>query len=265
MIKGIQIKNKNNNRATIYIYGEIGEDVKSNDLRKELQGMKNTKEINVHINSGGGEVFEGNAIYQILNDHPAKINVHIDSLAGSIASVIAMSGDTVNIAENGMLMIHNALTLTYGNSSEMRKMANDLDKINDSIRQSYLSRELTIDEEKLIELMDDETWLTAKEAKELGFVDVVSKPKRIAASITKEQLKMYNNVPNINDEDIIEEDEEQVEVKDDNEVIIELLEKILENQEEFKKEEPKEVEETEEIEEEQNEPTNISKLFLNLK
>ncbi len=190
------------NSADIFIYGDIVSyqwdetDTSAASFKKELDDAGDVDTINLYINSPGGSVFEGVAIYNILKRHKAKVNVHVDALAASIASVIAMAGDTIFMPKNSMMMIHNPWTWAYGNAAELRKVADDLDRIGQSVKQTYLQKagdKLT--EEKLQEMLDAETWLSADEAYEYGLCDVVLEASQIAASISDEWFSKYKNVP----------------------------------------------------------------------
>ncbi|MED4726998.1 Clp protease ClpP [Aneurinibacillus migulanus] len=191
--------------ASIYIYGDIvrwvwedwfPEDVSSNSFKEDLDELGDVDIINLYINSPGGSVFEGIAIYNMLKRHKAKINVYVDALAASIASVIAMAGDTIFMPKNSMLMIHNPWTSAVGNAKEFRKVADDLDRIGHSSKQSYLQKAgEKITDEKLQELLDAETWLSADEAYEYGLCDVVEEANQMAASISDEFMNRYKNVP----------------------------------------------------------------------
>lgn len=193
----------NDSIGEIDIYGEIiDESWRMSDtetsaptFKDALKELKDVKQITVNINSGGGDVFSGVAIHNMLKSHKAHVTVKIDGLAASIASVIAMAGDKVIIPRNAMLMIHNAWTFAVGNASDLRKQAEDLEKINSVVINSYLDKNPDIDEDKLRSLMDNETWLTAQEAKDLGLVDVIAEPNKAAANITKSQIERYDNVP----------------------------------------------------------------------
>ncbi len=144
-------------------------------FRKELDAHPEVTQINIYINSNGGSVYEGTAIYNQLRRHPAHKTVYVDGFACSIASVIAMAGDTVIMPRNTMMMVHNMMMGMYGNAQELRKCADDLDTINAAGRQAYLIKSNgKITEEKLIELMDAETWLTAEECIQYGFADEIS-------------------------------------------------------------------------------------------
>ena len=139
------------------------------DMLKEYE---NAKEIKIYINSLGGSVLEGIAIYNQLKRHKAHKTVYIDGFACSIASVIAMAGDTVIMPKNTCMMIHNAWIVAMGNAKELRKAADDLDVINSAAIQAYLDRagdKLT--HEKLTEMLDAETYLTAEQCIEYGFAD----------------------------------------------------------------------------------------------
>ncbi|MEV2311986.1 head maturation protease, ClpP-related, partial [Paenibacillus larvae] len=151
---------------------------------------------NLYINSPGGSVFEGIAIHNMLKRHKAKVNVYVDALAASIASVIAMAGDTIYMPKNSMLMIHNPWIFAWGNAAEMRKIADDLDRIGNSSKQTYLQKAgLKLTDEKLQEMLDAETWLSADEAFAYGLCDVVQEASQIAASISDEFISRYKNVP----------------------------------------------------------------------
>ena len=182
------------------LYGEIsneiwwGDEVTPKEFKADLDELGNIDILNIYINSPGGDVFAGQTIYSMLKRHKAYKNVYIDGLAASIASVIAMSGDTVFMPKNAMMMLHNPWTIGVGNSEEFRKLAEDLDKIRESLIAAYEGHSaLTRDE--IISIMDAETWLTATECEEYGFCDVVQEEKQLAASIDRRLLGRYKNTP----------------------------------------------------------------------
>lgn len=197
------------------LYGEIsneswyGDEVTPKEFKAGLDGLGDIETLNVYINSPGGDVFAGQTIYSILKRHKAHKNVYIDGLAASIASVIAMAGSTIFMPKNSMMMIHNPWTVGMGNASDFRKLAEDLDKIRESLISAYEDRS-ALNKEEIIDIMDKETWLTASECEEYGFCDVVEEEKNIAASIDKEILDRYRNTPKglIPIEDIEPEDTE---------------------------------------------------------
>lgn len=169
----------------LYIYGDVQGDgydwwtdevihseTSANHFREELAKYPNVTQINVYINSYGGSVFEGTAIYNQLRRHPAHKTVYIDGFACSVASVIAMAGDEVVMPRNAMMMIHNAYMYTCGNAAELRKAADDLDVINRGNRQAYLQKAgEKLSEEELVAMLDAETWLTAEDCLRLGLAD----------------------------------------------------------------------------------------------
>jgi ATP-dependent Clp protease protease subunit len=182
------------------LYGEIsnetwwGDEVTPKEFKSDLDNLGEIDTLNIYINSPGGDVFAGQTIYSILKRHKAHKNVYIDGLAASIASVIAMAGNTIFMPKNAMMMIHNPWTVGMGNADEFRKLAEDLDKIRESLIAAYEGHSaLTRDE--IIEIMDAETWLTASECEEYGFCDVVGEEKNMAASIDKDVLARYKNTP----------------------------------------------------------------------
>lgn len=192
----------NQNEADIFIFGEIvsykwdDTDTTAASFQKDLKELGEVSQINLHINSPGGSVFEGIAIGNMLRQHKARVVAHVDALAASIASVIVASCDEVVMPENSMLMIHNPWTFSMGNAKELRKQADDLDKIAESSVVTYLAKageKLT--EEKIKQIMDDETWLSAKEAFDYGLCDIVESSNQIAASISEKLFSNYQRVP----------------------------------------------------------------------
>ena len=193
-------------KARIDIYGDIvsegwrwGDDETSAvSFRNALGELGEIGELDLHINSGGGDVFEAVAIFNMIQRHKAKVNVHVDGLAASAASVIAMAGDTVHMPANSMLMIHNAWSGFMGNHHELRAFADTLEKINNSsVKQAYIEKNPEINVEELSALMDKETWLSASEALELGLIDEITGAVQVAASITTQQLERYENAPEV--------------------------------------------------------------------
>lgn len=166
-----------NNEANINIYGDITSwewfesDVSSYTLSKELEGL-DVDTINVYINSYGGEVAEGLAIYNALKRHKAKIKTFCDGFAASIASVIFMAGDERIMSNASLLFIHNAWTYADGNAKELRKIADDLDTITQASINAYMEH-VNITEEELKEMLDNETWISPQDALEMGFATAI--------------------------------------------------------------------------------------------
>ena len=195
-----KFKALDDNTGELTLYGEIanetwwGDEITPKEFKADLDALGDINTLNIYINSPGGDVFAGQAIHSMLKRHKAHKNVYIDGLAASIASVVVMAGDTIFMPKNAMMMIHNPWTWGIGNAAEFRKLAEDLDKIRESLIAAYEGRSaLTRDE--IIEIMDSETWLTADECLEYGFCDVVEKEKQMAASIDKTLLMRYKNTP----------------------------------------------------------------------
>ena len=184
MKKWFEIKNKAE-KAEIWIYEMIGEDfwtgegITAKAFQKELSAIK-ASQIDLHINSPGGEVFDGLTIFNLIKQHPANVTSYIDGLAASIASVIALSGDKVVMAENALYMMHNPYGMVMGNAEDMRKMADTLEKVSGSISMAYENKSGKSSDEIKV-LMNEETWMSADEAFEAGFVDEISDQMDMAA------------------------------------------------------------------------------------
>ncbi len=192
----------NQNEADVFIFGEIvsfkwdDTDTTAASFQKDLKELGEVSQINLRINSPGGSVFEGIAIGNMLRQHKARVVAHVDALAASIASVIVASCDEVIMPENSMLMIHNPWTISMGNAKALRKQADDLDKIAESSVVTYLAKageKLT--EEKIKQIMDEETWMSAQEAYNYGLCDVVESANQVAASISQKLFETYQKVP----------------------------------------------------------------------
>lgn len=188
-------KNKSEAVGELMLYGDIssstwwGDEVTPKQFKQDMDALGDISTLNVYINSDGGDVFAGQAIYSMLKRHTATKNVYIDGLAASIASLIAMAGDKVIIPANAMMMIHNPASGVWGNANEMREMADALDKIREAMLVTYETK-TGMKETDLITLLDAETWLTAQEAVDYGFADEVEETKQIAASLRKGNLVM---------------------------------------------------------------------------
>lgn len=179
-----KIENKSD-KAEIWIYEEIGQDfwtgggVTAKKFQEEIVAIKQSQ-IDLHINSPGGAVFDGVAIYNLIKQHPANVTTYIDGIAASIASVIALAGDKVIMAENALYMMHNPSGMVMGTASDMRSLADVLDKIRGTMTGVYAKKSGRPDDE-ISSLLDAETWMTADEAKEFGFVDEIADEMDLAA------------------------------------------------------------------------------------
>lgn len=160
----------------LYLDGEIsdetwfGDEVTPGIFKDELNSGKGN--ITLWINSPGGDVFAASQIYNMLMEYPYEVNVKIDALAASAASVIAMAGTKICMSPVAMLMIHNPATVAIGDSKDMQKAINMLTEVKESIINAYEIKS-GLSRNKISNLMDDETWMNAKEAKRLGFADEI--------------------------------------------------------------------------------------------
>lgn len=213
-MKYLKIKNQTQEKAELFIYGDIisgdwkweDSDVTSTEIRDFLKSIEDVTSLDIYINSGGGSVFAGMAIYNMLKRHKATKTVHVDGIAGSIASVIAMAGDKIVIPSNAYLMIHKAWNYEAGNADQFRKMAETLDKIDDGIMNVYETKiKDGVKLEVIKGLVSAETWLTGKEAVNYFNVEVTEEIK--VAACVSEQYKNYKNVP----DKLVREESGQVE------------------------------------------------------
>jgi ATP-dependent Clp endopeptidase proteolytic subunit ClpP len=188
------IRNITDKAAEVAIYDEIGLfGVTAKEFSNSLKGLSDRR-LTVRIHSPGGEIFEGNAVYNLLRRHKGGVDVAIDGLAASMASVIAMAGEKRSMAENAMLMIHNPWTVTMGDSESLRKEADLMDTLKQQIISAYAGR-TGMKREVLDEMMDEETWLTATEAKEFGFVTDITEPLNWKNSVKRFDISRFSNTP----------------------------------------------------------------------
>ena len=172
------MKNEEENSADMILYGTIGSDEWWDDIcdktfKEDIANLVEVENINLHINSPGGSVFAAVAIANTLKNHKAKVTAYIDGLAASAATIITSACDVVKMPKNALFMIHNPLTWAYGNKQELEKTGILLDKVKDSILETYLAKAKDKTKEELSALMDEEKWFNAEEAKEYGFIDEI--------------------------------------------------------------------------------------------
>ena len=181
-----------NEIVDIYIFDEIGSfGMNAQSFIDEIKPYKNSP-ISLHINCVGGDVFDGMAIYNILKKRTAETTVYIEGIAASMGSVIALAADKVVMAENSLFMIHNAWGGAMGESKELKKTANLLEKISNEIADIYIKK-TNLPYNKVKEMMDEETWLNADEALALGFIDSISDAIKVAA---KYDVSKFKNITN---------------------------------------------------------------------
>lgn len=177
--------------ASVYIYSEIGEwGITADAFAREFNAIESDA-VDVRINSAGGSVFAGFAIHSILANSDKKITVYIDSLAASIASIIALAGDKIHIADKAYFMMHNPAGIVLGGSKDMQKTARLLDQLTGTLADIYAQKSGK-DREEIMQLMEDETWLNGQQAVDAGFADEVFQTAKIAASY---DLSAFGNAP----------------------------------------------------------------------
>ena len=200
------IKNQTDSSADLFFYGDIvsetwqsewyEDDMAPGDVKKFLDQLDGTENINIHINSGGGSVFGGIAIYNMLRRNNAHKTVYVDGLAASIASVIMMAGDEIVMPKNATVMIHKpsaSYFFTTKNAEELRKDAESLDTCQEAIMQTYMTK-AKVDKEEIEQKVNDETWLTGEEAAELFDIKVEETNDAVACAGSS-MFFCYKNVP----------------------------------------------------------------------
>ena len=205
-VGSIEIKNQTENSADLCFFGDINseslgewqkyypEDKAPQDVKDFLDQLENVSKINVHINSGGGSVFGGIAIYNMLKRFDAEITVYVEGLAASIASVIAMAGDKIIIPANAQMMIHKPSSCAWGNADEMRKEADILDGCQKVILTTYMEHAKEgVTEEQINDLINVETWKNGEEWQE--YFDIEVSESSQAAAAASEFYDKYNNLP----------------------------------------------------------------------
>lgn len=207
----LNIKNLDE-KAELHFYGEIVSDewekwsdldTCPEDVLNYLSEIEDYKKLDIYINSGGGSVFAGLGIYNILKRHKGRKTVYVDGLAGSIASIIAMVGDEIIVPSNSFIMIHKPLCGVCGNANDMREMADTLDRIEEGLINTYKTKlKDNVDIETIKAMVNAETWLTGEEASKY-FNITVTEANKMIAKVDTNLLNSYKNVPeNLKTKDI---------------------------------------------------------------
>lgn len=177
--------------AEVLLYDEIGYfGITAKEFVTRLQAIE-AETIHLRVNSPGGDVFDGLTIANALRGHQAQVIVHVDGLAASIASIIALAGDEVRMAENAFLMIHDPFTIAIGNAEDFRKVAGTLDKVAGVLADTYRAKS-GAETEQVKQWMADETWFTAQEAVDAGLADTAEAPSEARASF---DLSVFAKAP----------------------------------------------------------------------
>lgn len=198
--KPFEIRSKSATKAEIVIYSPIGEGFwgdslsakQFSDTLKSLDPAVN--EITVRLNSPGGDVFDGITIYNRLKQHKAKIIVHIDGLAASIASIIALAGDEIIMGEGALYMIHLPWTFAYGNRTDFDNVVNRLMDVEEQLIGIY-ARKTKLDRSEIKAMLEAETWLDADQAVEKGFVDKKIEDSMPIAASALQNSKWIHKAP----------------------------------------------------------------------
>jgi ATP-dependent Clp endopeptidase proteolytic subunit ClpP len=209
-IQKFEIKNKTETSADILLYDEIGESmwgggISAKAFSDELKKLPNSiKQINLRINSPGGSVFDGMAIYQRLKEHPAKVTAYVDGISASIASVIMMAADEIVMGDGALVMIHKPLTGIYGNANELEKTIDILDKIENQMVSIYAKR-TGASRIEISKMLSEETWFNSVEAVDFKLADKTFEAKdtlKLVASCV-ESCKWMKNKPQIKSSDVL--------------------------------------------------------------
>ncbi len=213
------IKNEDSGETELLFEGPIsnetwwGDEITPAMFRDEL--AKVSGNLTVWINSPGGDCISASQIYTMLRNHKGKVTVKIDGIAASAASVVAMAGDETLISPTGYLMIHNPMTLASGNKSDMEKAIALLEEIKEGIINAYV-RKTGLSRNKISKLMDDETWLNAEKALQLGFVDGILFDDKKKTSVPEEDKPDEEESDEESDENDSDEDEENTDKPEKN-------------------------------------------------
>jgi len=182
-------KTAHDDSADLFIYDDIGGGgITAAEIKNELRELGKVSRLRIHMNCLGGSLFEGLSIYTMLAQHTAFKTTVIEGVAASIASIIALAGDEVHMAADGLVMIHNPWTTSTGNAAELQKSIDLLEKTTNQLVNIYCRR-TGGDPAVIRELMEAESWLDANEASTMGFVDYVIESTRLAAQADFQRFK----------------------------------------------------------------------------
>ena len=208
MKKFYEFKNITSSDADLYVYGEIvserddwfgsDSDVVITEFKEELDSLGNIKNLNMYINSPGGDVFAASTMISILNrlkQNGTTINAYVDGLSASAASFLMMAADSINLYKNSVVMVHKPMSIAIGNANDMQKTIDALNKIEDSVMMPMYMGKAKASENKIRGLINDETWLNASDMDKYFNVNLLDEEKVAVASIKSNLFKNYKNVP----------------------------------------------------------------------
>ena len=199
MDKFFNIQTDEGGTVTLFLYGDIGDyggDIQSGRVARELlEAEKRGRRVNIRINSNGGEVYCGIAIYNAVKNSKADVHIYVDGIAASMASVIALCGKPVEMSRYARLMLHSVSGGCYGNKQDMQRCIEEIESLEGSLAEMYAARLGIAKEEVQARYFDgNDHWLTADEALRLGFIDGIYDADPVPAGSTPEQIyTLFNN------------------------------------------------------------------------
>lgn len=209
--KFYEFKNITSSEADLFVYGEIVDDdtdwwtgekdpalVGLLSFKKELDNIGNVQNLNIYINSPGGDVFTASTMISMLKrvkDKGTTINAYVDGLSASAASFLMMVADNINLYKNSTVMVHKPMSIAFGNANDMQKTIDALNKIEESVMMPMYMNKSKVKEEEIKSLIDAETWLNAKDMDKYFNVTLLDEEKTAVASISSDLFKNYKNVP----------------------------------------------------------------------
>ena len=248
MKKFYEFKNITSSDADLYVYGEIvserddwfgsESDVVITEFKEELDSLGNIKNLNMYINSPGGDVFAASTMISILNrlkQNGTTINAYVDGLSASAASFLMMVADNINLYKNSVVMVHKPMSIAIGNANDMQKTIDALNKIEDSVMMPMYMGKAKVSENKIKGLINAETWLNASDMDKYFNVTLLDEEKVAVASIKSNLFKNYKNVPefiknSLENEEIAPKIEETKEIEEKTPVLSENEAKTSENE-----------------------------------
>lgn len=206
--KFYEFKNITATSADLYIYGEIVEEnwekwdddsgISLTEFKQELDKLGGILDLNIYINSVGGSVFASSTMVSLIERlklQGTKVHTYVDGLCASASTFILFAGDDVNLYDNSIVMIHKPMTMAYGNADEIQKTVDTLNKIQDGVMLPLYEKKAKVSREELNKLINDETWLDAKEANEIFNVNLLNQAKQVTASISDKFKNVYKHIP----------------------------------------------------------------------
>lgn len=200
MKKFWNIKAKGEKIGELTLYGAIsdetwyGDEVTPKKFGQELAALGELERLDIYINSPGGDVFAGFAIHNMIKRCAAEVVAHVDGLAASAASIVCMAADKIVMPKTASMMIHNAAAETYGNKTKLRKMADELERVDGQMAEIYAERS-GMDVAEAARMMDEETWMTGEEALALGLCDELDEMQAVACAGLEKYGNVYRNMP----------------------------------------------------------------------